>query len=183
MAETTPQPGIYGLLAEFNDATELTRAASAAHAEGYRRIDAFTPAPVHGLAEAMGYDDRWVQKFTFVGGVLGLVGGFALCYWTSVIDYPLNIGGRPLNSWPAFAIPTYETTILLAALSTVVGMLALNGLPQPYHPLFNVQAFREKASSTGFFLCVEADDEKFDRQSTAEFLKGLGATAVSEVEP
>lgn len=183
MAETTPQPGLYGLLAEFNDATDLSRAASAAHAEGYRKIDAFTPAPVHGLAEAMGYDDRRVQKFTFVGGVLGLIGGFVLCYWTSVIDYPLNIGGRPLNSWPAFAIPTFETTILLAALSTVVGMLVLNGLPQPYHPLFNVQAFREKVSSTGFFLCVEAGDEKFDRQGTAAFLAGLGATAVSEVEP
>ncbi len=182
MADTTPQPVLYGLLAEFNDATDLSRAAAATYAEGYRKIDAFTPAPIHGLAEAMGYDDRWVQKFTFVGGLLGLIGGFALCYWTSVIDYPLNIGGRPLNSWPAFAIPTYETTILLAALSTVGGMLALNGLPQPYHPLFNVQAFREKASSTGFFLCVEADDARFDRAGTAQFLAGLGALAVSEVE-
>lgn len=182
MAETTPHPVLYGLLAEFNDATELSRAAEATYAEGYRKIDAFTPAPIHGLAEAMGYDDRWVQKFTFVGGVLGLIGGFALCYWTSVVDYPLNIGGRPLNSWPAFAIPTYETTILLAALATVGGMLALNGLPQPYHPLFNVQAFREKASSTGFFLCVEAEDDRFDRAGTAQFLAGLGASAVSEVE-
>lgn len=182
MAETTPTPTLYGLVAEFTDATELLRAARATYREGYRRIDAFTPAPVHGLAEVMGYDDRWVQKFCFVGGLLGLIGGFALCYWTSVLDYPLNIGGRPLNSWPAFAIPTYETTILLAALSTVAGMLVLNGLPQPYHPLFNVQAFREKATSTGFFLCVEAEDEKFDRQGTAQFLKGLGASAVSEVE-
>lgn len=182
MAETTSPPTLYGLLAEFTDATDLTRAATAAHAEGYRAIDAFTPTPIHGLAEAMGHDDRRVQKFTFVGGVLGLLGGFALCYWTSVIDYPLNIGGRPLNSWPAFAIPTFETTILLAALSTVGGMLALNGLPQPYHPLFNVAAFRERASSTGFFLCIEATDAKFDRERTGQFLQQLGASAVSEVE-
>jgi hypothetical protein len=183
MADTTPQPGIYGLLAEFADATALVRAARATYAEGYRRIDAFTPAPVHGLPEALGYDDRWVQKFCFVGGVLGLIAGFSLCYWTSVIDYPLNIGGRPLNSWPAFAVPTYETTILLAALSTVIGMIVLNGFPQPYHPLFNVQAFREKASSTGFFLCIEAADERFDREATARFLEQLGASAVSEVAP
>src|SRR5690606_23084754 len=136
-----------------------------------------------GLPEAMGYEDRWIAKFCFVGGVIGLIAGFALCYWTSVIDYPLNIGGRPLNSWPAFAIPTYETTILLAALSTVIGMVVLNGLPRPYHPLFNVPAFREKATSTGFFLCVEADDEKFDREATARFLEQLGASAVSEVAP
>ncbi len=183
MADTTPQPGTYGLLAEFADATELVRAARATYAEGYRRIDAFTPVPVHGLPEAMGYEDRWIAKFCFVGGVIGLIAGFALCYWTSVIDYPLNIGGRPLNSWPAFAIPTYETTILLAALSTVIGMVVLNGLPRPYHPLFNVPAFREKATSTGFFLCVEADDEKFDREATARFLEQLGASAVSEVAP
>ena len=182
MAETVTAPALFGVMAEFADATELVRAAKAAYAQGYRHMDAYTAAPVHGLAEALGHDDRRVQKFTFTGGLLGLLGGFALCYWTSVIDYPLNIGGRPLNSWVAFSIPTYETTILLAALATVGGMLGLNGLPQPYHPLFNVQAFREKASSTGLFLCVEADDAKFDRQGTAEFLKGLGASAVSEVE-
>lgn len=183
MAETAKVPALHGVMAEFTDATELLRAAKAAYAEGYRHMDAYTAAPVHGLAEALGHDDRRVQKLTFTGGVLGLLGGFGLCYWTSVIDYPLNIGGRPLNSWVAFSIPTFETTILLAALATAGGMLALNGLPQPYHPLFNVPAFREKVTSTGFFLCVEADDEKFDREGTARFLEQLGASAVSEVEP
>jgi hypothetical protein len=182
-APVRPAPVLYGLMAEFNDATELVRAARAVYKEGYRAIDAYTPAPVHGLAEVMGYDDRRIQMFTLVGGILGLVGGFALCYWTSVIDYPLNIGGRPLNSWPAFAIPTFETTILLAALATVGGMFVLNGFPTPYHPVFNVEAFREKASSTGFFLCVEATDPRFDRQATGKFLEGLGARAISEVEP
>lgn len=179
MTDTSP---LYGLMAEFTDATEVVRAAHAVYGEGYRKIDAFSPAPIHGLAEAMGYDDRTVQKFTFTGGVLGFFGGFGLCYWASVIEYPLNIGGRPLNSWPAFAIPTFETTILLAALATAGSMLALNGLPEPYHPVFNVEAFRKKASSTGFFLCIEAIDPKFDRQATRAFLEGLGAASINEVE-
>jgi hypothetical protein len=183
MAETTtPTYPLYGLMAEFNDSTELVRAAKAVYSEGYRKIDAYTPVPVHGLAEAMGYNDETLPKLTFTGGLLGLIGGFSLCYWTSVIDYPLNIGGRPLNSWPAFAIPTFETTILLAALATVGGMFALNGLPTLYHPVFNVPAFRDKASSTGFFLCVEVTDERFNRQDTGRFLEGLGATAITEVE-
>lgn len=179
MAETST---LYGLMAEFADGTGVMRAARAVYGDGYRNIDAFSPAPVHGLAEAMGHDDRTVQKFTFVGGFLGLVGGFSLCYWTSVIDYPLNIGGRPLNSWPAFAIPTFETTILLAALATAGSMLALNGLPEPYHPVFNVDVFRQKASSTGFFLVVEATDPRFDRERTRALLEGLGAMSINEVE-
>ena len=122
-----------------------------------------------------------MQKFTFIGGVLGFLGGFALCYWTSVIDYPLNIGGRPLNSWVAFSIPTYETTILLSALATAGGMLAINGLPMPYHPVFNVEAFRKTASSTGFFLCIEATDPRFDLARTRVFLEGLHPKAINEV--
>ena len=183
MADVTHAPGLHGLMAEFNDATELVRAAKAAFAEGYRQMDAYTAAPVHGLAEALGHDDRRVQKFTFTGGVFGLIGGFALCYWTSVIDYPLNIGGRPLNSWVAFSIPTYETTILLAALATAGGMLAINGLPQPYHPVFNVEAFRKTATSTGFFLCIEATDPRFDVARTRVFLEGLHPKAINEVNP
>jgi hypothetical protein len=181
MAETVAAPTLYGVMAEFADATELVRAAKAAYAQGYRHMDAYTAAPVHGLAEALGHDDRRVQKFTFTGGLLGLLGGFALCYWTSVIDYPLNIGGRPLNSWVAFSIPTYETTILLAALATAGSMLALNGFPQPYHPLFNVEAFRKTATSTGFFLCLEATDPRFDVGSAKTFLEGLHPKAINEV--
>lgn len=181
MADVQQAPALYGVMAEFADATELVRAAQAAHADGYRHMDAYTAAPVHGLAEALGHDDRRVQKFTFTGGVLGLIGGFALCYWTSVIDYPVNIGGRPLNSWVAFSIPTYETTILLAALATAGGMLAINGLPQPYHPVFNVEAFRKTASSTGFFLCVESTDPRFDLARTRAFLEGLHPKAINEV--
>lgn len=182
MAETTEGRALYGLMAEFSDSTEVKRAATAAYAAGYRHIDAFSPVPVHGLAEAMGYDDRRVQKFTFAGGVLGFAGGFGLCYWTSVIDYPLNIGGRPLNSWVAFSIPTFETTILLAALASAGSMIVMNGLPQPYHPVFNVEAFRRTASSTGFFLCVEATDPKFDLGATRAMLETLGPKAISEVD-
>jgi len=183
MADVHQSPALHGVMAEFADATELVRAARAAFAEGYRQMDAYTPVPVHGLAEALGHDGRRVQKWAFTGGVLGFVGGFALCYWTSVIDYPLNIGGRPLNSWVAFSIPTYETTILLAALATAGGMLAINGLPQHYHPVFNVEAFRKTASSTGFFLCIEATDPRFDVARTRAFLEGLHPRAINEVNP
>ena len=129
---------------------------------------------MHGLAEALGHDDRRVQKFTFIGGVLGLLGGFALCYWTSVIDYPLNIGGRPLNSWVAFSIPTYETTILLAALATAGGMLALNGLPQPYHPVFNVEAFRKTRQQHGLLPVHRGRPTRGSTSArTRAFLEGL----------
>lgn len=181
MADVAQAPSLHGVMAEFADATELVAAAKAAFAEGYRQMDAYTAAPVHGLAEALGHDDRRVQKFTFTGGLLGLIGGFSLCYWTSVIDYPLNIGGRPLNSWVAFSIPTYETTILLAALATAGSMLVLNGFPQPYHPVFNVEAFRRTATSTGFFLCIEATDPRFDAARTRAFLEGLHPKAINEV--
>src|SRR5688500_2861860 len=181
MAEVAQSPALDGVMAEVTDATELVRAATAAYAEGFRHMDAYTAVPVHGLAEALGHDDRRVQKLTFIGGVLGLLGGFALCYWTSVIDYPLNIGGRPLNSWVAFSIPTFETTILLSALATAGGMLALNGLPQPYRPVFNVEAFRRTASTTGFFLCLEATDPRFDPARARAFLEGLHPKAINEV--
>ena len=172
---------LHGLMAEFDHHEPLVRATRQAHEQGYRQMDAYTAAPIHGLAEALGHDDRRVQKFTFGGGILGFIGGFALCYWTSVIDYPMNIGGRPLNSWVAFSIPTYETTILLAALATVGGMLAMSGLPMPYHPVFNVEAFRKTASSTGFFLCIEATDPRFDLARTRVFLEGLHPRAINEV--
>jgi hypothetical protein len=121
-----------------------------------------------------------VPKVVLAGGLLGLAAGWGLQYWTSVVAYPLNIGGRPYNSWPAFVVPTFETTVLFASLAAVLGMLALNGLPRPHHPVFDVPGF-SAASRDRFFLCIEADDPKFDRAATREFLRGLGAAAVEEV--
>jgi hypothetical protein len=183
MASASEQTRVlYGLMAEFKTANDLLRAAGRAYREGYRDIDAFSPVPIHGLAEAMGQDDRTISKIVLGGGIMGCLGGYSLAYWTSAIDYPLNIGGRPLHSWPAFIVPTFETTILLAAISAVVGMLALNGLPMPYHPVFNVKRFREHASSDGLFLVIEAKDGKFDAAATKQFLASLGATEINEVE-
>lgn len=173
---------LYGLVAEFDTTGQLLEAAGRVYREGYRNIDAFSPAPVHGLAEAMGQDDRRIPKFTLFGGLTGTAAGWGLGYWVSVIAYPMNIGGRPLNSWPAFIVPAYETTILFAALSTAIGMIILCGFPQPYHPLFNVARFREHATNDGLFLCVEATDPKFDRVATRQLLERLGAKEINEVE-
>lgn len=187
--ETTQATPVYGVMAEFKNAGALLHAAERTYREGYRRMDAFSPFPVHGLAEAMGHTDKHVQRAVLGGGVLGAMAGFSLCLWTATTEgiggimsgYALNIGGRPLNSWPAFIVPTFETTILFAAITAVVSMLAFNGLPLPYHPVFNVKRFREHASQDGFFLCVEAEDARFDGQGTREFLAGLGAIEVSDV--
>jgi hypothetical protein len=180
MAKKQKSP-IYGLLVEFDRAEDLLSAARRAYEEGYRRIDAYTPLPVHGLAEAIGFRRTALPLIVLCGGIAGCIGGFMLQYWVSVMAYPLNIGGRPYNSWPSFIPVTFETTILGAALFAVFGMLALNGLPMPYHPLFNVPRF-ELASRTHFFLCIEAEDRKFDRTATKYFLEGLGGSEVYEVE-
>lgn len=174
---------IYGLVAEFDDTTQLLNAAGRVYREGYRDIDAFSPAPIHGLAEAMGQDDRRLSPLTLLGGLTGTTTGATLGYWVSVIAYPLNIGGRPLNSWPAFVVPAYETTILFAALTCAISMIVMNGFPSPYHPLFNVKRFREHATSDGLFLCIEARDPKFDRTATRRLLESLGAKEINEVEP
>ncbi len=174
---------IYGLVAEFDDTTQLLNAAGRVYREGYRDIDAFSPAPIHGLAEAMGQDDRRLSPLTLLGGLTGTTAGATLGYWVSVIAYPLNIGGRPLNSWPAFVVPAYETTILFAALTCAISMIVMNGFPSPYHPLFNVKRFREHATSDGLFLCIEARDPKFDRTATRRLLESLGAKEINEVEP
>lgn len=173
---------LYGLMAEFDSAPALLKAAGRVYREGYRNIDAFSPVPIHGLAAAIGYNDKTLQRLVLGGGIAGLLGGFSLGYWVSVIAYPMNVGGRPLNSWPAFIVPAYETTILLSALTCVVAMLALNGLPQPYHPVFNVKRFREHAQSDGLFLCVEVTDPKFDRVATRDLLERVGAKEINEVE-
>jgi hypothetical protein len=177
----TPATDIYGLLAEFRNADELAVAARRAYEAGYRRLDAFSPVPIEGLAEAMGHKDTWVQKICLGGAIAGGLFGFGLATITSAYLYPLNIGGRPLVSWPSFIVPTFETTILFASFSAAIGMLALNGLPQPYHPVFNVEAFRRRASSSGYFLCIEADDPTFDRLETRKALESFGALEVNDV--
>jgi ActD protein len=174
-------PLIYGIIAEFDTSTGIVEAARAAYDEGYRKMDAYTPFPIEELTEAIGFRKTRLPLIVLIGGIVGCVGGFALCYWISAVAYPLNIGGRPLASWPSFVPVAFECTILVASLSAVLGMLALNGLPQPYHPVFNTHRF-ELASRNTFFLCVEADDPHFDVMGTTNFLKGLGAREVSEVE-
>ena len=174
--------GVYGLLAEFDGPSPLIAAARAARAQGYRRLDAFTPYPIEELSEVLGQTRTRLPLIVLVGGVLGAMGGYGLQYWSAVMAYPFNIGGRPFHSWPAFIPPTFETTILCASIAAVLGMLAVNGLPQPYHPVFNVPSFA-LASRDRFFLCVEAADPSFDLSGTRRFLEGLSPLAVSEVEP
>jgi hypothetical protein len=174
------RPPIYGLLAEFESPTALVEATRQAHEAGYRTMDAYTPFPVEELEEVLVVRHTSLPLIVLVGGVIGCVGGYALQYYASVIDYPLNVGGRPFHSWPAFIIPTFEMTVLGAALAAVLGMLGLNGLPMPYHPVFNVPGFA-LATRDRFFLCIEATDPRFDRQTTRRFLEGLGAREVSDV--
>jgi hypothetical protein len=175
-------PQTYGLMAEFDDPTDLVNAAHRAHEEGYRRMDAFSPFPIEELSEAIGFHHTKLPIIVFFGGLCGLIGGLALQYWVAVIEYPLNVGGKPLFSWPAFIPPAFEMTILGAALSAVLGMLALNGLPEPYHPVFNVSRFA-LATRNRFFLLIESVDPKFDLDKTRRFLETLTPRNVAEVEP
>ncbi len=179
----TETSDFHGLLAEYGSAQALVDAAERAHAEGFRVLDAYTPFPIEHLSEVVCDHHRSkVPMITFAGGLVGALSGWGLASWTSVIDYPLNIGGKPFYSWPAFIPVIFECTILFAAFSAGLGMLALNKLPEPYHPVFNVEAFRSKASRDGFFLCVEAADPKFDRAATRQFLVSTGALEVHDVE-
>jgi hypothetical protein len=169
-------------MAEFDSPEALLEASHRAFAEGFRRMDAYSPFPVDGLAEAIGFPRTRVPLIVLIGGIVGCVGGFWLQYWVSVIDYPINIGGRPLNSWPSFIPVTFELTILLAALAAFFSVLALNRLPMPYHPVFNVERF-ELASRNRFFLCIEAADNKFELERTRRFLDEIGSLGTYEVEP
>ncbi|MCP4205012.1 MAG: DUF3341 domain-containing protein [bacterium] len=171
---------LFGLMAEFGGPRRLIRAIEAAREAGYTELEAYTPYPIEDVWEALGQHKSKLPGIVLAGGILGAILGFGLQYWASVIAYPLNIGGRPLNSWPAFIPVTFETTILVATFFTVLGMFALNGLPQPYHPVFNVERFA-LASRDRYFLCIAAWDPIFDRKGTADFLRAQQPAEVSEV--
>lgn len=177
--QPVPAP-LFGLMAEFDNATALVVAARRAREAGFTQLDAYSPYPIEELNDALALPRNRVPLVVLLSGLTGLVVGYGLQYWASVIAYPLNIGGRPLHSMPAFIVPAYETTILFAALGAVIGMIVLNGLPMPYHPVFNVPAF-EAASSDRFFLTIETTDPKFDGQATRAFLADLHPVGVSDI--
>jgi hypothetical protein len=175
------RPATYGMMAEFSSAEALIEAARRVREAGYRKVDAYTPYPIEAVSEALELPRSVMPKLVLTGGLLGGLGGYALQYWSQVLVYPMNIGGRPIHAWPAFIVPTFECTILGAALAAVVGMIAINGLPQPYHPVFNVPRFA-LASRDRYFLVIEAEDPKFHPDGTRRFLTGLNASEVSDVE-
>jgi hypothetical protein len=172
---------LHGVMAEFADAAALLAAAAAARGRGYRAMDAYAPFPVEGLGEALGLRPSPMPLFILLGGAAGCAGGYGLQYWGMVASYPINTGGRPLNSWPAFVPVTFELTILCAALAAVLGMLLVNGLPMPYHPVFNVPRF-SLASRSRFFLCIESRDPLFGEDDVRRFLRELGPSGVYDVE-
>lgn len=180
-ARTAGDPLVFGLMAEFHTPTELVEAAEAATRAGFTAYDCYTPFPIEELEEAMPHRRNWLPLLVLLGGIIGGLVGYGLAYGTSTIIYPINTGGRPLNSWPAFIPVTFECTILFAALTAVIGMLGLNGLPMPYHPVFNEKRF-VTASRDRFFLCIESTDPKFDLDQTWSFLSHLHPAQVSQVE-
>ena len=175
--KTTP---IYGIMAEFDSASDLVTAARKTHEAGYKKIDAYSPFPVEELAEAIGFHRNGVPLVTLIGALIGGLSGYLMQYWIAVVTYPVNIGGRPYHSWPAFIVVTFEMTILFGGISAVFGMLALNGLPMPYHPVFNVPRF-VMASKDRFFLIVFSTDPKYEPAGTRRFLESLGGRSISEV--
>ena len=172
--------GTYGIMAEFNDPQSLLDAANAAREAGYKDLDAYSPFPIHGLSAAIGFGRTKLSAVVLAMGILGGAGGFFMQWYANVISYPLNIGGKPLNSWPAWIPITFECTILLAAFGAVFGMLALNGLPMPYHPVFNVRRF-DSASRDKFFLVIQARDPRFKLEEARSFLQTLGPREVTDV--
>jgi hypothetical protein len=174
-------PPLYGLMAEFDNPTDLVAAARRSYEEGYRMINGYTPYPIEELAEAIGFHKTGMPLLVLIGGIVGAVLGYGMQYYLAAVDYPINVGGRPFHSWPSFIPITFETTVLCAALAAVFGMLALNNLPQPYHPVFNAPDF-ELASRDRFFLAIEAKDPQFDYEKTLKFMKTLNAREVVDVE-
>jgi hypothetical protein len=170
----------FGLLAEFVEPDDLVKAAAQIQSEGYRDFEAYAPMPVEGLPEAVGFPRSRMPLIVLIGGIVGLVVGYGMQYYLMAINYPLNIGGRPLNSWPSFVPVTFELTVLIAALSAVLGMLAMNGLPRPHHPLFAVPQF-DRATQDRFFVCIRSTDPKYHERTTREFLQRLGAKEVIDV--
>ncbi len=171
---------IYGMLAEFDSASDLVAAARKTHEAGYRKIDAYSPFPIEELAEAIGFHKNRVPLVTLIGGLLGGVGAYFMQYWMNVDSYPVIIGGKPYHSWPAFIVVTFEMTILFGGIFAVLGMLALNGLPMPYHPVFNVPRFA-MATKDRFFLIVFSTDPKYTPSGTKQFLESLVPRSISEV--
>ena len=180
MNAQTHGPVTYGLMAEFTDPNALVAATYRAHHEGYRRMDAYSPFPIEELHEALGEHRSRLPLIVLIGGLLGCLGGYGMQWWMNAVDYPLVVAGKPYNAWPMFMPVTFECTILGAALAAVLGMLGLNGLPMPYHPVFNVPRFA-LASRNRFFLCIEAKDPRFDATGTRQFLESLGAQEVTTV--
>ena len=178
-AEFIP-PRLHGLIAEFDTAGQLLRATRRAYAEGYRAMDAYAPFPVEGLSDALGFRSRAVPLIGLLGGMLGAATGYGMQYFVHVISLPINVGGRPLNSWPSFIPPTFELGVLFSALGLFFGLLIMNGHPEPYHPVFNVAAFA-RASRDRFFLAIETRDPQFEAESTRRFLHDLEAREVSDV--
>lgn len=174
-------PALYGIMAEFNNPSDLVAAARRTHEAGYRRINGYSPYPIEELSEAIGFTRTSLPLIVLIGGILGGLGGFFMQYWMEVIDYPLNVGGKPFNSWPAFIPITFECTVLVASFSAVLGMLILNKLPQPYHPVFNAPNFA-LATRDKFFLVIEANDPKFKHDEAVAFMNTLDPVNVSDVE-
>jgi hypothetical protein len=171
---------LHGLMAEFASPEELLAATRRARDAGYRQLDAYSPFPVEGLSDALGFRRAGVRPIVLVGGILGAATGYALQWWTMAVDFPINVGGRPYNSLPAFIPITFELMVLFGSLFALVGMLALNGLPMPYHPVFNVAAF-DRASRDRFFLCIRTRDPRFHPDATRRFLEGLRPIGVFDV--
>src|ERR1700704_4436436 len=171
---------IYGIMAEFDSPTALVEAARLTHQAGYQKIDAYSPFPIEGLAEEIGFHRDEVPLVVLIGGIVGGLTGYLMQYWMSAVAYPLNIGGKPYHSWPAFIVITFVMTLLFAGISAVFGMLALNGLPLPYHPVFNLPRFAF-ATKDRFFLIVFSSDPKYKPTEVRGFLESLRPRSISEV--